>query len=259
MKTIVNDAINQYVEWLKSNMHSSEMDDGSVEITVPFLNVNNDHFRFYFEKTLSGYRLTDIGETLNELELSGLRLTQSRLNAIQEFARSYGVVLNKSDQSLSASFTDLKEMAVQQHRLTQAMIHIDDMFLTTQRNVKNFFKEDVSRFFRENDIFPVQDISRIGKSGLPQPLDFIIPATKNTNERIIQLVNSPRKDRINNAIFVLSDVISGTKSTDDGFVFVNDSNELLVEQQINAIKAYNFTPLLWSDKNTIVDALKQAM
>ena len=68
----MTDFVTTYLDWLKSQFHSHET--GSyTEITTPFLDRHNDQIQLYALPTTDGWSLTDAGETLSDLEMSGVR------------------------------------------------------------------------------------------------------------------------------------------------------------------------------------------
>ena len=255
MDLITINAIDDYLKWLRGNMRSNNMEDGSLEITVPFLDANNDHFRYYIENTPNGIVLTDIGLSLNELELAGCNLTKSRMQQIHEFARAYGVSI--VDEALVIPVNDRSELPYKQHMLIQAMIHINDMFVTIRQKTQNYFKEDVAAFLKKNEIRYISDFSKTGKSGLTQPINFVIPESTNYPERFIQLVNSPNKNNIITTLFSLRDIEETYSSEIKAYIFLNDEQNKVAQTKslIASIRNYGYVPVPWSKVEGFIDEL----
>lgn len=72
------------------------------EISTPFLDRHNDHIPIYVFHDGDWVTLSDGGETVADLESSGLRLIRSRLEKI---VRGFGVKYNPLDETLSIATT----------------------------------------------------------------------------------------------------------------------------------------------------------
>ena len=67
----------EYIKWLYDNTDEYKVSDNVYRITLPFLNRNNDCTEIFIKLDGDKYLLTDDGETINELELSGFNLFSS--------------------------------------------------------------------------------------------------------------------------------------------------------------------------------------
>jgi len=244
--------ISDYVRWMKERISFRQLSDW-YEINTPFLNHNNDLIQIYAKKDNGTILLSDGGDTLNELSLSGVDVNRSekRLKEFNTILNGFGV--NRSNDELIAVATEDTFPEVK-HRLIQAIMSIDDMFLLAEPKVESFFLEDVTFFFDVNDIRYTPNVSFLGKSGFYQTFDFSIPKSKNHPERIIKAVNTPRKDTILNVILLYEDT-SIRRQNSIGVVFLNDEKK--VDDSIfEALNRYDLKPIRWTQRYDEIDYLR---
>jgi U3 small nucleolar ribonucleoprotein component len=74
MTKFCKNLVNAYIEWLCKNISIKEI-NGMYEITTPFLDNHNDHIQIYIKKSDSRLILTDNGQTITNLRLSGFEFT----------------------------------------------------------------------------------------------------------------------------------------------------------------------------------------
>ena len=133
--------LDEYAQWISDMMHAIPSGDG-VKIAGPMLNRNNDFMTVYMEKTPTGdYVVTDLGETIEDLEFSGCTIlkSQGRLDKLSTVLRSYGVERKADEILVKASRSDL---VLKMNMLFQAMASVDDLFFTTTETVRDLFEEE---------------------------------------------------------------------------------------------------------------------
>ncbi len=69
--------LDQYIAWLKDKTVLRQVKDW-VEITTPYLDRRNDYLQIYAKRENGAYLLTDGGETIEDLRLSGCNLDSPR-------------------------------------------------------------------------------------------------------------------------------------------------------------------------------------
>jgi hypothetical protein len=239
------DFVDSYVSWLKSKMKTKEIDN-YFEITTPFLDRHNDHIQIYVKKDGDKLILTDDGYTINELILSGVDISSNKRQEI------LNTMLNRFNAKLSNDEifveTNISNFPQRKHSLIQAMLTIDDMFLTAQQRVKGFFIEDIESFFISNDIRFISEFQLTGKSGFSHSFDFAIPASKIKPERLIRAVNNPTREKVESLIFAWDDTREARKKESMMYVFLNDDEKKIRSDIIGALKEYSITPILWSNR-----------
>src|SRR3989442_997413 len=126
-KTECQKLIDGYVRWLRSNMTAVKVGD-ACEITAPFVDRHNDYVQFYVQRANGRFRLTDDGHTIRDLELSGVDFSSNRR------ARLLAVMLNGAGVSRAGNELFVEalppELPQKQHALLQAILAVNDMFLT---------------------------------------------------------------------------------------------------------------------------------
>ena len=161
------------MDWLNTKVSYKDLESGTIEITTPFLDRHNDRLQIYAIPQPNGeIRLTDDGYILSDLQLSGFELKSSpkRQQIFHTIINGYGVSFGAEYEELFV-ITDVKDFPRKKHMLIQAMMTVNDMFMTVKSTVTSLFTEDVGQFWRLT-IFVIQKIYFwLGK------VDFIIILT----------------------------------------------------------------------------------
>ena len=240
--------INDYLKWIKDNTVVKTVEEGKVcSISTPFLDRHNDHLDIYLLKNNGTIKLTDNGYTIADLKMSGFEInTPKRENILKTALNGFGVKMNGNDELFIEATAH--NIGQKKHYLLQAILSVNDMFNLAQETVYSLFKEDVELYFRSNDIFFSKDIKLSGKSGFDHNIDFLIPATKNKQERLIKAVNTPRKDSILSAIMAFNDINQTRETITRNFVVYNDIEKEVSKDVISALDNYAVKNIPWSKK-----------
>lgn len=247
--------IEAYSSFIKKNMFATQQGN-SVCITTPMLNRNNDCMNVYIGDGLDGSMIvTDLGETMNDLELSGLSMTHQHLEIIENILTGFSV--EQKDGELFVR-TSRDNLAARMNMLLQAMASVDDMYLLSQGGVRSLFVEDIENWMVDRGISVVSAPSFNGRSELPYKFDFAIGRTKRKPMRLIKAVNNPSRPGVQNALFGWEDV--KTQRADcEGYVFLNAANTKsgnVSGDVIEACKVYGLQPVIWGvDEESYLDAL----
>lgn len=239
----------EYVKWLYDNIDEYKISENVCRITLPFLNRNNDCTDIFIKSDGENYLLTDDGETIGELELSGFNLfsSQKRTNIFNRILASHGIKKSIDGELYTTCSKD--NLPQKKHMLSQCMIKVSDMFYTAKSNVQSLFLEDVQMFLDEKDIRYTPDVSFPGKSGLTTNYDFAIPKSKNAPERIIKVVNNIDQQQTNSIIFLWEDTLQERPQDSALYVFMQDSAKKIPAQIISTMNTYKVTPVSWSSRN----------
>lgn len=239
-----------YIDWLNENIEQCQIHDGVYRITLPFLDRNNDYIEIYITKESDNiYRLTDDGETIEELTFSGLELFKSkrRTAIFNGIIASHGI--NKSDKNELYTTCTKEDLPQKKHMLSQCMIKVSDLFYTVRQNIQSLFIEDVQAYLDDNDIRYIPSISFVGKSQLTTNYDFGIAKSKNAPERIIKVVNNLDRSKSESTIFLWDDTKEMRKSSDSQlYVFVHDKDKKVQTSAVTALKQYGIKVVLWSNR-----------
>lgn len=241
--------IDNYIKWIKDNTSIKMVEEGlSCEITTPFLDRHNDHLQIYVIKKGSEYILTDDGYTISDLAMSGMDMKNSekRQKILKTLLNGFGVSIGENDDLYTkANFTNIGQ---KKHYLLQAVLAVNDMHVLSRENVYSLFKEEVEKYFKANEIFYSKDIKITGKTGFDHNIDFIIPASKNKQERLIKTINNPIKDPIMAAIFAFNDISEVREAKVSNYIIYNDEQKEMSDEISAALKNYGIVRISWRNR-----------
>ena len=238
--------VESYVDWLKSNIYPSQVEE-YWKIITPFLDRHNDHLQIYVKEINGSYLLTDDGYILNDLAMSGCEInTRRRREILEQILNGFGVRLE--DDALVAKATKAS-FPQKKHLLLQAMLSVNDMFMMSPQRVLSVFFEDVAAFLEEHNIRYVPAIQLTGRSGFTHTFDFVIPSSKNKPERLINALNVTSKDKVQSTLLAWNDVSGLRRAGSLMYVFLNDIESNIRDEVISAFEEYRVTPIRWSERN----------
>lgn len=245
---------NSYLEWLKEKIIITERAD-AIEITTPLLDRHNDHLQIYVMPQGNELRLTDDGYIISDLIMSGcdIHTSKKRREMLQTILNGFGV--NKTNDDELFIQCRIEDFPQKKHMLLQAMISVNDMFMTSKQSVQSLFYEDVEKLLEVNDVRYTDHVSFSGKSGYMHKFDFVVPKSKKSPERIIQAVNSPTKDRSQSLLFAWSDTREARRHESTLYAFLNDSTRPVSDEVIGALQKYDVKPVLWSQRERYIEEL----
>ena len=248
--------INSYVDWLRQGLSVEEV-GGACELTTPFLDRHNDHLQVYAIRRNGNIVLSDDGYIHSDLRTSGLEIdTPKRKMVLDSVLNGLGVRVENNQLLVEAS---TKNLGQRLHSLVQAMLAVNDMFVMAQPRVASFFFEDVRTFLDTHDIRYTARVKLAGRSGYDHGVDFLIPKSKSRPERILQAVAAPKKENIFAYLWTLSDTraarASGSEQEAEAYAFLNDQEQPVGGDVIEALNAYRVTPAVWSQRSQYVTGL----
>lgn len=248
----IEELISNYTSWIKEQTSFRKIDDW-YEINTPFLNHNNDVIQIYAKRVNGSVQLSDGGDTLNELSLSGVTFERSpkRKKEFQTILNGFGIERQGTELVALATEDSFAEV---KHRLVQAIMSVDDMFLLANPKVESFFLEDVTNYFDEHNIRYTPDVAFFGKSGFPHNFEFSIARSKKQAERLVKLVNTPRTDTVSSILWAYEDT-SARRPNSEGIVIMNDNNRKVDPGISEALDKYGLKGMKWSQKDQYLDYL----
>lgn len=193
-----SDLATAYFKWIKETIEFSSIDSGTIRIDTPFYDRHNDSLILYaLPENDDKLTLTDGGYTLDDLEMDNIFVTNSkkRKNILNDQLSAYGVKLDLDNNFLYLD-SSISNFPSDKHKLLQAMLFTNDLFLTSRRNTKRIFLEDVQAFFDDNDIRALPDASFMGSTGLTHKFEFSIAGNpkKGVKDKLIKTLNSPSNE-----------------------------------------------------------------
>ena len=241
--------LDDYMAWLKDKTTLRQLDKDWVEITTPYLDRHNDCLQIYAKKQNSGFVLTDDGYVMDDLLQSGCKLdTPKRQDLLKMTLAGFGVKDNNGLLEIHAS-TD--NFALRKHNLIQAMLAVNDMFYMAVPMVASLFYEDVVAWLEVSDIRYTPNVKFTGKSGYDHLFDFVVPKSKKQPERIIQTITRPSRDTAEAVAFKWIDTKDVRASDSRAYSILNDQEQRVSPNVIDALKNYEVKPVVWSDRESV--------
>lgn len=249
-----NELKERYFSWLKEKTTLQAIDDW-VEVTTPFLDRHNDYMQIYVRRDETGYRLTDDGYTISDLEMSGCHLdTPKRQNLLATTLRGFGVQRDSQSNELFVNASD-QNFPMRKHRLIQAMLAVNDLFYLASPYVASFFLEDVESWLDIHGIRYSPRVKLTGASGFDHHFDFVIPKSSSQPERVLLSLNRPDRANVERTMFAWEDT-KGTRSSEaNAYVLLNDTEQNIAEIALTALRAYKVNPILWSERESVREEL----
>lgn len=244
--------IDEYLRWLKQEIQVTEL-EGSCQISTPFLDRHNDAIEIYVEMLDGSLRLTDDGCTISDLRASGMEFTtEKRKGHLTAVLNGFGIKLDGEEIFVMASVDDFPQ---KKHNLVQAILAVNDMFVMAEEHVLSLFKEDVALFFQAHQIPAFSDFKLSGKSGFDHKFDFGLPKTPDKPQRVLQAINNLTKDNATSLAFAIADVRVIRGDPLGAFAMINDTVRPPNEEYVSALRAYEITPMIWSNRQTAISIL----
>lgn len=237
--------------------------DGSgwIEISTPFIGLFNDTVDIYAKKEGSKIILSDDGNTLRDLELSGLEISRSpkRKEMLNRILINYGVRISNDELTTEATERDFPQKKL---NLISAISETADMYYLARHTVASVFREDVKTYLDEQDLIYTPYFISKGSTGLEFTFDFQI-AYRNT-EIVIKSFNSVNKMNLPHFLFTWDDIKKvreqQTQKEIVGLAVINDIDREVSDEYLSALESKGAKHILWSQRHTPdnVKKIKQA-
>lgn len=249
----IDDSVKAYYNWLeeKTVISKDEITGWSL-ISTPFIGLFNDSINIYTKEIKDGIvRLSDDGETLANLELSGLNISRSpkRKDILETIKRSYGISIEEGEIYIDSKMEDF---AQNKHNFISAIMEISDLNVLANHTVASMFTEDVRTFLDKQKVISTPHFIIEGTTRLNFTFDFLIASFK--QEIVLRTFNSLNTNNVPNFLFSWEDVkgpreaISGKELK--GLVIVNDEISKPKTEFLDAIKSKGADYILWSDRHS---------
>jgi len=256
----INDLMNDYYAFLKEKTIVTASDSSEwVEISTPFVGLFNDTVDIYAKKEGNRIILSDDGNTLRDLELSGMEISRSpkRKEILDRILINYGVKIYNDELITEASEKDFPQKKL---NLISAISETSDMFYLARHTVASVFREDVKTYLDEQDLIYTPYFISKGSTGLEFTFDFQIAYRK--TEIVIKSFNSVNKMNLPHFLFTWDDIKKvreqQTQKEIIGLAVINDIDRDVSDEFLSALDNKGAQHILWSqrhDKDNI-DKLK---
>lgn len=247
----IEQLVNDYYRFLREKTIVSQIQGSEwVEISTPFTDVYNDTIDIYAKKQNGDILLSDDGQTLRNLELSGVEISRSpkRKFLLESILLNYGVSLQNDELITKANEQNFPQ---KKHNLISAIAEANDLYVLAKHTVASIFREDVKTYLdeQENIIYTPYFISK-GSVGLEFTFDFQI-AYRQT-EILIKAFNSINKFNLPHFLFTWDDVKQvrekQTQKQIQGLAIINDEKREVKPEYLEALQNKGAQYILWSQR-----------
>lgn len=247
----INDLMDNYYSFLKEKtLITVNTASEWVEISTPFTGLFNDSLDIYARKDGNRIVLSDDGNTLRDLELSGLEISRSpkRKDILDRILINYGVKI--FDEELRVDATE-KDFPQKKLNLIAAISEVSDMYYLARHTVASVFREDVKSYLDEQELIYTPYFISKGSTGLEFTFDFQI-AYKNS-EIVIKSFNSINKMNLPHFLFTWEDIkkVREQQTQKDiiGLAIINDVDRDINDEYLSALDSKGAQHILWSERH----------
>jgi hypothetical protein len=240
----IKDFIDNYLKWLKSELKVQKMGE-FYEITTPFLDPDNDSIQIYVKFVGKRVFFSDDGYTLHRLESMGITFTGKRKKQLSDIIMQYGVKQNGFELTAECAERDAPQ---RKHMFIQAILRINDLYVTSRNHVQSLFIDDINEFFDKNEIYCAPNIQLSGRSGFTHSYDFLIQRSKDKPERLVKALNIANQTNMGSILFSWEDTKSVRPYESKLIVIINDRNKVQ-NGVLDGFSNYDVTTILWNHKD----------
>lgn len=255
----VNDLLNNYYKFIKDKTIVTSSDSSDwVEISTPFIGLFNDTLDIYVKKQDNNKLiLSDDGNTIRNLELSGLEISRSpkRKELLESILLNYGVRL--SNNELITESTE-REFPQKKLNMLSAISETNDMYFLAKHTVSSVFREDVKTYLDEQGIVYTPYFISKGSTGLEFTFDFQI--AHKSNEIVIKSFNSINMTNLPNFLFTWGDIKKvreqQTQKEVIGLAVINDIDREVKDEYLEALTNQGAEYIMWSKRHETQNIMK---
>jgi hypothetical protein len=170
----------------------------------------------------------------------------------QTVLNGFGVREENGELCVDATVEDFPK---KKHALLQAMLTVNDMFMTSKHRVLSLFLEDVAHFLDEHQIRHAPDVEFTGRSGYLHKFDFLVPKSPQHPERLLKAINNPSRDTATSLLFSWTDTKDTRPPNAVAYAVLNDTEKPLGPDIQAAFQHYDVKTILWSEREQFVHEL----
>ena len=245
--------IDSYSIWMKDKTSLRAINGSWVEITTPYLDRHNDALQIYARRDNDGILLTDDSYIIHDLEISGCNLgSPKRQDLLKMALKGFGVKMNENALEVHAS---PETFPSRKHDLIQAMLAVNDLFYLAQPMIASLFEEDVVAWLDAHEVRYTPKVKFTGTSGFDNLFDFVIPKYRAQPERIVQTITRPDRNKATAFIHMWNDTRSVRSSESRAYAVLNDQDQPVSAEVLDAFRNYAIKPVLWSHRAEAVSEL----
>ena len=251
MKSL-NNLIEDYYKFLraKTYLKQDEISQWTC-ITTPFLGLFNDRIEIFAKKQNGKIILSDDGETLRNLELSGVSFTRSakRRGMLESILLNYGIKLENNEELVVEA--DDNSFAQKKLNLLSAISEASDLKVLSDHSIESLFKEQVYGYLSEQAItFTPHFISK-GSTGLEFTFDFHIAYPQ--IEIVVKAFSQINKNNLTNFLFSWEDIQPERRRLSRKQVvavaIICDTDHNIKPEYLEALNSRQAKAIAWSERN----------
>lgn len=168
----IENLLDNYYKTLRTKTFLSKAEGEWMLIETPFVGLFNDMICLYARTDGSQLELSDGGETLSNLEMSGVSLRAIRSHVMRRIA-NHGVELSREDGTdtlrIVCSIDDASE---RYHDMLSCLIYMNGLNVLAKSEPSVRFKAVVDEYFAAHNIGVIPSFSMKGETGLDYDFDF---------------------------------------------------------------------------------------
>jgi hypothetical protein len=249
----ITQLMNDYYQFIKEKtiITSSNQSDW-VEISTPFLGLFNDTVDIYAQKIGSTILLSDDGNTLRNLELSGMEINRStkRQEILNSILLNYGVKINNNSEFITEATE--KDFPQKKLNLISAIVEASEMCNLARHTTTAAFKEEVKTYLDKHEFIYTPHFIYKGNTGLEFSFDFQIAYRK--SEIVIKSFNSITKTNLSSFLFTWKDIKEIREKMIEkeviGLAIINNVDTNISQEYIDALNTYGAQHILWTERET---------
>ena len=248
--TWIDQAIDEYINFLKKKFQCTQADNGWYTITTPFLNMFNDCIDIFCKNDNGKIILSDDGETLGNLELFGISFSRSpkRKDILRQILLNYGVEQQDKDLIIKTSLEDFPKA---KHNLLSAIMAISDIYITAKGETIASFTSDVQTYLNEQDIISTPGFITRGADNLDYHFDFQIAGK--TKEILIKTFNTVNNNNLKIFLYDwtgIRDIRQEIAKKDIlGLAIINDEGKEINLNYLDALQCKGAEYVLWNSRH----------
>lgn len=235
--------IDDYWDWLRKETTSQKIGEWTC-ITLPLLDASNDDIALYAKVSGDSIAFSDDGYTLASLQMSGVKLTESRRNRIKRITQKYGAYIDETGCVALESDGNRGDAL---NRFAQTLVALSSVQETAQRHVSEYFADDVAEVLDSCHVYYTANVGIRGLSNYSHTFDFLFQKNANKPTRFCQAPNSFGKDTVRNIMWSWDDTRRATTRSDAKLIVIgNDRDKPLQTTAVEAFENYGVTVIPWS-------------
>lgn len=244
-----------YANWIQDNIRVDDLSTGYIEITTPFIDRHNDGIQIYARKEGNNYVLTDAGYVLEDLQNSGIKLSEHRRQILGlELA---GLNVENIDNQLQ-TVTNKENFPISFNNLIQGCISANNLSYLSEARVESIFYEDVKKWLIENKI-AFESKVRMGGTEYEHEFHFSLRTEKNSKQ-FVQTISKSEKMLIGGTIWMLGDVRKHLKekniSADIEMCVILKEDTPAFQKATSVFENAGIAPYFWNQPDVLLKALK---